>query len=517
MADRTLVNLVQIYANSTGSGVLTLGSAVAGYRGVEALADGGLYGYSIQQGSNYEVGQGTYLAATQQLIRQVIVSSAGNGPIDLGPNAQVAFTVLAEDLKVMAGAPLSGNGPPPEGLGLVGQGYYDVADPANPIFYGPKQVSGWGTGLPIIGPAGSVTANSGVFNLGSSPTTGYTFSFVAPSTDVRPNTSATRGEIRLIPNDVGGKDASAGGELTVAGYDTQTTEGQAGQQVGVFYIQRTAGVNVGILIRSLATGDKALLPIRVSADGGSINWEWLTDGTPISRWPMIIQPTFHPGGAPATLRLRDELASVDFEDTSVPTAHIWRQRNNGGKLEWVDITAAAIGVYLDTNRTFVSVAGFVGNLTGNVTGSLSGNVTTTSLTVSKAGKPTILFENTNGGGELSAVMNIKDTGGATTNNWKIGGGYTADGQFGLYDVTGSKLVYEYRRTTLGAAGGSHRFYDPINPPVYTVSGLPPASAALLGARATVTDANATTFASIVAGGGSNVVPVYCDGAAWKIG
>jgi hypothetical protein len=50
-----------------------------------------------------------------------------------------------------------------------------------------------------------------------------------------------------------------------------------------------------------------------------------------------------------------------------------------------------------------------------------------------------------------------------------------------------------------------------------VASLPIASAGLTGARAFVTNATATTFASIVAGGGSNAVPVYCDGANWRIG
>ena len=38
-----------------------------------------------------------------------------------------------------------------------------------------------------------------------------------------------------------------------------------------------------------------------------------------------------------------------------------------------------------------------------------------------------------------------------------------------------------------------------------------------GARAVVTDANATTFHAIVAGGGANVVPVFSDGTNWRIG
>jgi hypothetical protein len=49
----------------------------------------------------------------------------------------------------------------------------------------------------------------------------------------------------------------------------------------------------------------------------------------------------------------------------------------------------------------------------------------------------------------------------------------------------------------------------------TVATLPPAGDA--GRRAFVSDATATTFASIVAGGGANPVPVYDDGANWRIG
>lgn len=55
---------------------------------------------------------------------------------------------------------------------------------------------------------------------------------------------------------------------------------------------------------------------------------------------------------------------------------------------------------------------------------------------------------------------------------------------------------------------------------YTVAGLTAvltAAAAGAGARSFVTDATATTFASIVAGGGANGVPVYSDGTDWRVG
>lgn len=58
---------------------------------------------------------------------------------------------------------------------------------------------------------------------------------------------------------------------------------------------------------------------------------------------------------------------------------------------------------------------------------------------------------------------------------------------------------------------------PVAVGVSTVAGLPSASTAGQGARRIVTDANATTFASVVAAGGSNIVPVYSDGTNWRIG
>jgi hypothetical protein len=53
--------------------------------------------------------------------------------------------------------------------------------------------------------------------------------------------------------------------------------------------------------------------------------------------------------------------------------------------------------------------------------------------------------------------------------------------------------------------------------VYTVATLPSATSSGMGARSFVSDATATTFASTVAGGGANKVPVYSDGTNWKIG
>jgi hypothetical protein len=81
----------------------------------------------------------------------------------------------------------------------------------------------------------------------------------------------------------------------------------------------------------------------------------------------------------------------------------------------------------------------------------------------------------------------------------------------------------------GAGGTSNKFasldsngvwLSPIaKTTVYSVAGtaLPSAVTMGAGARAFVSDATATTFASAYTGGGANNVPVYSDGTVWRIG
>lgn len=52
---------------------------------------------------------------------------------------------------------------------------------------------------------------------------------------------------------------------------------------------------------------------------------------------------------------------------------------------------------------------------------------------------------------------------------------------------------------------------------YTVGTLPSASSVGAGGKAFVSDASSAPFADVVAGGGANFVPVYSDGANWRIG
>lgn len=99
MADSsTLVDRVKIFVESSGTGPFQLGNALPSFRGSEALVDGLTYSYAVESGSDYEVGQGVYVLAVDQLIRAPTLSSNGGAPVSFPANVAINFTALAADL-----------------------------------------------------------------------------------------------------------------------------------------------------------------------------------------------------------------------------------------------------------------------------------------------------------------------------------------------------------------------------------------------------------------------------------
>jgi hypothetical protein len=100
------------------------------------------------------------------------------------------------------------------------------------------------------------------------------------------------------------------------------------------------------------------------------------------------------------------------------------------------------------------------------------------------------------------------------NNTLVGNGSQASSATVSNEVTiGNSSVTSLRVPGLTLTAGAKW----INNGTQTVAALVAAGTAGAGARTVVTDANATTFHSIVAGGGANVVPVFSDGTNWRIG
>jgi hypothetical protein len=96
----TLFNLARMSTTTTGTGIITLGSAVTGFLSfaTAGVTDGTVVTYAISDGSAAEIGTGTYTASGTTLSRTVIKSTNSNTAINLSGTAQVIITPSAEDI-----------------------------------------------------------------------------------------------------------------------------------------------------------------------------------------------------------------------------------------------------------------------------------------------------------------------------------------------------------------------------------------------------------------------------------
>ncbi len=99
-----LYNLARVTTATTGTGTITLGSAVSGFLtfALAGVPDGAVLSYGISDGFNSEVGTGTYTATGTTLTRTVTKSTNANAAISLSGSAQVFITPRAEDINLYA-------------------------------------------------------------------------------------------------------------------------------------------------------------------------------------------------------------------------------------------------------------------------------------------------------------------------------------------------------------------------------------------------------------------------------
>lgn len=85
---------------TVGTGTITLGAAVSGYLSFAGAgaANGDIVSYGISDGTNSEVGTGTYTTSGTTLTRTVTKSTNSNTAISLSGTAQVFITARAEDI-----------------------------------------------------------------------------------------------------------------------------------------------------------------------------------------------------------------------------------------------------------------------------------------------------------------------------------------------------------------------------------------------------------------------------------
>jgi len=96
-----LYNLARMTTATTGTGTLTLGSAVPGFLtfAQAGIQDQDLITYCIGDGNNREIGRGVYTATGTTLTRGALNSTNSNNPISLSGNAQVVITAAAQDIQ----------------------------------------------------------------------------------------------------------------------------------------------------------------------------------------------------------------------------------------------------------------------------------------------------------------------------------------------------------------------------------------------------------------------------------
>ena len=101
-----LGNRAKMSTSTTGTGTITLGSALSGYQtfAQAGITNGQTVRYAIEDGTNFEIGSGVFTSSGTTLTRSVTESSNSDSAISLSGSAEVFITASAADIFVNDGA-----------------------------------------------------------------------------------------------------------------------------------------------------------------------------------------------------------------------------------------------------------------------------------------------------------------------------------------------------------------------------------------------------------------------------
>lgn len=135
-----LLNRARMTTATTGTGTITLGSASPGFQTFAAAGalDGDVLRYVIEDGTAWEIGNGTYTTTGTTLSRSLLESSTGS-LLNLSGSATVYSAVTVEDLETLDLPGLAAEpSVPPSGHGLLYA--RDIAGRIFPKWMGPSGV-----------------------------------------------------------------------------------------------------------------------------------------------------------------------------------------------------------------------------------------------------------------------------------------------------------------------------------------------------------------------------------------
>lgn len=96
-----LYNLARVRTATTGTGTITLGGAVPGFKtfGDAGVVNGDVVAYGVRDGTASEIGYGTFTSSGSTLTRNVRESTNGDAAISLSGNAEVFITPSAQEFQ----------------------------------------------------------------------------------------------------------------------------------------------------------------------------------------------------------------------------------------------------------------------------------------------------------------------------------------------------------------------------------------------------------------------------------
>ena len=227
----TLVNRAKMSTATTGTGTITLGTAESGY---QTFADAGVVDtdvvrYVIEDGTDWEIGTGTYSAGT---LTRVLSESSTGSLLNLTGSAVVYVSATAEDippvLELYAENPSSPNAPSATGANAVAIGTNSGASGIESVSIGGNSNVSGDYSI-ALGNSNDVTASfAGAIGLGADATGNYAFALGAAS-------FASGLQSVAIGRDT---DATSSGALAI-GYQAQARTGSNATAISRSYASGT--------------------------------------------------------------------------------------------------------------------------------------------------------------------------------------------------------------------------------------------------------------------------------------